>query len=210
MAQSISSILGMDIETLVRMDRRELAKNVSILASAANKRLRRIEKAGEKDAFAYSKIMERHGDFSVKGKDLNELRKEFVQVKGFLQNQTSTVGGWRKFLKETKKRIDPSGEWKGFESKESRTSYWRSYNRAIERHSSLRNDSLRVQKIIREIYQDFPLSSEDELERLIESRIGSEYEDIDEEIRAEDKGDDFYDVWSDLEDDEDEDDEEED
>ena len=207
--QRIEDILNMDVTKLVKMDRRELAKNVSILASAANKRLRRIEKAGETDAFAYAKIMEKHGDFSVKGKNLNELRKEFVQVKGFLQNKTSTVGGWRRFLKEAKKRIDPSGQWQGFENKESRTSYWRAYNRAIERHPSLRNDSLRVQKIIREIYQDFPLTKEEELDKFIEKKLEKEYVEIEEEINQEDQSDDFYDVWSDLEL-EDEEDEEED
>ena len=207
--QSISDILNTDIEKLVKMDRRELAKNVSILASAANKRLRRLEKAGETDAFAYSKIMERHGDFSVKGKDLNELRKEFIQVKGFLNNVTSTVKGWRTFLKETSKRIDPSGDWKGFANKETRKQYWRMYNKAMERHPSLRNNSLRVQLIVREIYQEFPLTSEDELDKIIEERLRKEYIDLDKQEKTqEEQSDDFYNVWRNVDYDDEEDEEE--
>ena len=83
-------------------DRNELAKITSQLASAANKRLRRLESADLANTPAYSYTRKSGGDFSVKGKDVAALQLEFQRARGFLspERKTSTVRGARKVQKE--------------------------------------------------------------------------------------------------------------
>ena len=78
-------------------ERGELAKIPSQLASAANKRLRRLESADLANTPAYSYTRRSGGDFSVAGKDLAALQLEFQRAKDFLspQRKTSTVRGAR-------------------------------------------------------------------------------------------------------------------
>lgn len=69
--------------------------------SMANKRLRRLEKSGLVDSPAYQSVI-RNGkpQFSVKGKDFNELQKEVARMDKFLNAQTSTVRGINANLKQ--------------------------------------------------------------------------------------------------------------
>lgn len=78
-----------------------LKKEVSKMASAANKRLKRLERNELTDLPAYKAWQENGAiKFSVKGKSHEELQKEFWRLKNFLDNKTSTVRGANKFLKE--------------------------------------------------------------------------------------------------------------
>lgn len=80
--------------------RRELALQVSKLASMANKRLVRLKASGLQDSPAYKKFVESGAQkFSVKGKDYNELQKELARVRQFVNSVTSTVRGATKVLK---------------------------------------------------------------------------------------------------------------
>lgn len=78
-----------------------LKKEVSRMASMANKRLRRLEKNELTSLPAYTS-WEKGGKikFSVKGKDYNQLQSEFWRLKRFLDDKTSTVRQANKFLKE--------------------------------------------------------------------------------------------------------------
>jgi len=76
-----------------------LKREVSRLASMANKRLARLEAHGFEDSPAYSKWVEQGGEkFSVKGKDYNELQKELARVRQFTQAKTSTIRGAQQVL----------------------------------------------------------------------------------------------------------------
>lgn len=78
-----------------------LKKEVSRLASMANKRLKRLEKNELTDLPAYKSWHDNgHIKFSVKGKDYNQLQSEFWRLKRFLDDKTSTVRQANKFLKE--------------------------------------------------------------------------------------------------------------
>lgn len=78
-----------------------LKKEVSRLASMANKRLVRLEKNELTDLPAYKSWHDNgHIKFSVKGKDYNQLQSEFWRLKRFLDDKTSTVRQANKFLKE--------------------------------------------------------------------------------------------------------------
>jgi hypothetical protein len=78
-----------------------LKKEVSRMASMANKRLKRLEK-NELTHLPSYKSWEEHGSikFSVKGKTHQQLQSEYWRLKNFLDAKTSTVRGANAFLKE--------------------------------------------------------------------------------------------------------------
>lgn len=81
-----------------------LKKEVSRMASMANKRLRRLEK-NELTHLPSYKSWEDNGKikFSVKGKSHQQLQSEYWRLKNFLDAKTSTVRGANSFLKEMAK-----------------------------------------------------------------------------------------------------------
>lgn len=117
---SVNDILSMDWTDVQKLNRRDLSQLTSRLASAGNKRLRRLEKAGLEDSPAYSAIQRSGGDFSVKNKTINDLRSEYNRVRTFLSptTKTSSVRGARQVEKEFKKRL-------GFKEGEDMTDYQR-------------------------------------------------------------------------------------
>lgn len=79
----------------------ELKKEVSRMASMANKRLRRLERNELTELPAYKSWVESGAiKFSVKGKDYNQLQSEFWRLKRFLDNKTSLVRQANKYLRE--------------------------------------------------------------------------------------------------------------
>lgn len=80
---------------------RELRREVSRLASMANKRLDRLERNAYQQLPAYQ-AWERNGAvrFSVRGKTNVEVQREYYRVKNFLDDVTSTVKGANNFLKQ--------------------------------------------------------------------------------------------------------------
>ena len=83
---------------------KEAKKEISKLASMANKRLTRLENANLKSSPAYKKWAE-NGEvrFGVKGKTHNELQRELSRLEKFLSAETSTVRGANATLKEMAK-----------------------------------------------------------------------------------------------------------
>lgn len=79
----------------------ELKKEVSRMASMANKRLNRLESNNLTLLPAYRE-WEQHGAirFSVRGKNYNQLQSEYWRLKHFLDDRTSTVRQANKFLRE--------------------------------------------------------------------------------------------------------------
>lgn len=103
----LPDILTMDWEDVRGLSRRELSKVVSQMASAANKRLRRFEAKNEvSPAYRYA---EKAGDFSVAGKNLNQLRSEYVRAKTFLQQETSSLRQWERVKRETVQTLNDMG-----------------------------------------------------------------------------------------------------
>lgn len=81
------------------MERAALAKEVSIVASAANKRIKRLQTAGY-DTPALRYTMAHGGKFSVKGKNKTQLLNELKRASGFMKAKTSTVRGAKKSIKK--------------------------------------------------------------------------------------------------------------
>lgn len=90
------------LETLGKEYQKQIAKHAQRLVDAANKRLRRMEQAKVFSPAYYAAM--REGYFSGKGfsSDYNRLMHEYGRVIGFLNNETSTLSGARKYEKKIK------------------------------------------------------------------------------------------------------------
>jgi len=78
-----------------------LKKEVSRMASMANKRLVRLERNELTNLPAYQSWVDGGSiKFSVKGKDYNQLQSEFWRLKRFLDDKTSLVRQANNYLKE--------------------------------------------------------------------------------------------------------------
>lgn len=91
--KSIKDIMSIDPKDILKMSRKELSTYTSRLASAANKRLKRMY-GKEKNKFEYK------DKFSVKDKNINQLRAEYARAKSYLQSNNSLSG-----MKKTKKKV---------------------------------------------------------------------------------------------------------
>ncbi|HFD3911269.1 TPA: hypothetical protein ACF3SN_006608 [Pseudomonas aeruginosa] len=97
----VDIVSGDDFKAGVRKAQAEFRKEVSRLASLANKRLQRLESAKLTDSPAYQKWVENGAvKFGVKGKTYNQLQSEMARLNRFINAQTSTVRGINSNLKE--------------------------------------------------------------------------------------------------------------
>ena len=106
---SIDKLTSIGATEIKGYDRDNLARIVTKLNSAANKRLARLEKEGYSTPAMRSAKVNRGERFSVKGKNLKQLRGEYIRVSNFLKAETSTVKGYKKFLKRMKKAFNEQG-----------------------------------------------------------------------------------------------------
>lgn len=126
--RSISDILNMEIEDFNKLGVSDLRKVVGRLVSAGNKRIRSFERSGESSP-AYRRVMNSGGVFSTRGKNLNELRSEFMRAKSFLEARTGTRKGWN----ETKRKTVQSLKEQGVEvDNEQFDDLWKAYEELAE------------------------------------------------------------------------------
>ena len=97
-ATTTSTYLNLDAADLRKMNRNDLAKVVSTISSAANKRIARMEKAGQPISDSVDK-------FSVAGKSKSELMKEFSRARNFMESKTKSLSGQAYLARETAKGI---------------------------------------------------------------------------------------------------------
>lgn len=171
---TIKQLINLDITDIQRMNRRELAGVVSTLASAANKRLRRLEVSDVGNMSpAYQQAQNRGKLFSVVGKNVNQLRNEYKAVTQFLKRKTSTVKGWKKVREEILSRIGGA-----FPSANTEKLFWEAY-RKIEsgEYGAVKSyGSTETQRLLRqEIVKDDWISIDDLIEKMIH-HLDAEYE----------------------------------
>ena len=132
----ITDIMDMDWNDLNKLTPQEMKQVTSRLVSAANKRIRRLEKAPRgTESFAYQVVEERGRKFSVKGKNTNQLRNEFKNVRAFLKYKTSTTKGWKQYREKMEQRVSgatdgESQQW----SERTWSKFWKVYRRIEEKH----------------------------------------------------------------------------
>lgn len=188
--------MDMDWNDLNKLSPQEMKKVTSRLASAANKRIRRLEKTPRgTESFAYQVVEERGRKFSVKGKNRNQLRNEFKNVRAFLKYKTSTIKGWNQYREKMEQRVSgatdgESQEW----SERIWSKFWKVYRRIEEIHSGSfqKGDSDRIQQMLHQIFvENDKRRGVDYFADIIER----EYEDLYEsEQEDENDIDDYFDV----------------
>lgn len=144
---STRNALNLSGRDLRKFDRAQLAKVVSTIASSANKRLSRMEKAGQPVTDTIEK-------FSVAGKSRNELLQEFRRVKEYMQAETLSLSGQKQVARKTAQGLAGalSGGTKGKKyndifnevkntigDKENKDTFWRAYERLKESNPIIAN-----------------------------------------------------------------------
>lgn len=126
-----------DMRRASSYDLNELNKLRRRLAKRANQRLRDIERAGYTEAYVYASTMsgyllpsERTRFFEgTRNLDLRSLKTELDELRWFLSAKTSTVGGIRKFERQTSEKFK---ELKSF--KKSPDLFWKYMSSAAVKH----------------------------------------------------------------------------
>lgn len=103
----IKDILSMGLNEFNKLKESQLRSLTNKLVSAANKRVRRFEAAGEKSP-ALSKV-EQEGRFSTRNKTFNELRQEFARTRRFLQSETGNLRGAKRVQNQVINNLNRSG-----------------------------------------------------------------------------------------------------
>lgn len=107
--KSVEDLIHLSATQIKGYDRQNLARIVTKLDSAANKRLVRLEKAGYNTPAMRAAKVDKGERFSVAGKNLKELRAAYIRVSNFLKSDTSTKKGYKSFLKKMKKSFADKG-----------------------------------------------------------------------------------------------------
>lgn len=133
----------------------EMKKEVSRRASAANKRIKRVEEAGIGSS-AITAVLNNGGKFSVAGKNtMNELYKEMQRVTNFLNMHNSTLGGARAEVKRISERI-------GFNpTKKQLQTIFKAYHKAVK-YSPAKVQAYGSDRLI-QLYGEFMEDMSDEL-----------------------------------------------
>ena len=103
-----------------------ISKAVSTIASAFNKRLRRIEAADqeyqgeESEPYYGSDSIAGVKKFGAKGKTTEELYAEYKRMKDFSRSEVSSISGMRRFASDVGIELDRIREYKRLESKNNR------------------------------------------------------------------------------------------
>ena len=126
--KSINDILNMDVNQFNSLKLSEMRKVVGRLVSAGNKRLRSFERAGESSP-ATRHVYNSGGVFSTRGKNINQLRAEYVRAKNFIESASGTRKGW----KTVKKKIISGLEKQGVHMTEKQfNDVWQAYEKLKE------------------------------------------------------------------------------
>lgn len=130
--KSIEELANLDLDVFLGMKRDEMARTVTRLSSAANKRLRGLEKL-DIESPALKSVQKSGGRFTTidkggKPKNLNQLRSEYMRVTKFLKMQTSSRRSFKRVSKEVRERLGFSKE----ASENLMKAFWSTYNKMPE------------------------------------------------------------------------------
>lgn len=126
-ATSYSKYIDDDFD-FQKLNKKELSKIVQQLSRTVNRRFVSLEKQGGISP-AYKSLQKSGGRITTKGKDINELRHEYVRAKNFLSLKTSSLKGFKQVNLELANRL---GFSKLSQSQIDRL--WEAYNKLDEVH----------------------------------------------------------------------------
>lgn len=155
----INKLTSIDINKLSDKELRDVANTYF---SAMNKRLKRIEQAGETGSPSYRNLAEKHkggARFSSKGKDREELKSELAVAKQFSHSKVSTVSQIKKLKKEYFKQL-------GIDVPQNDKEFWEAYRKFEQRNPNIIGskhfDSKTAQKYIANEYESNYTDFDDE------------------------------------------------
>ena len=186
----------MDWDRLNKLSESEMKQITSRLVSASNKRIRRLEQATMGTVSpAYSRIKNRGKMFSVRGKDVNQVRNEFKSAKQFLQMKTSTIKGWTSYRMMMNERVGYAtfGESQTW-SERTWKKYWKVFRQFEEMYGGTfkKGDSDRIQQMLTEIFAtNDKRKSVDTFADILDKKFQEMYESDDYD---EDDMDDYFDL----------------
>lgn len=188
----ISDIMNIDLNTFNSLSESELRAITSRLVSVSNKRIRRLK---EKDI--NSPALRGMGDvekFSTKlnknvseQQRVNQLRHTFAKARNFLTSETSTISGWNKLLKRTKKELAKglNIDEKTLDTKVDIGKLFDTLHRAQDKGkvSSVRHSvgSLQARSIITDLMIENPNLTEEQLYRRLNKAYKNWYEETEED-----------------------------
>ena len=185
---TVKNLLTLDYAEINNIDASQivqLRKAVKVLADAGNKRLKRFEEKGEESpAFQYVKGGKRSkGNFTTKGKDLNQLKAEFQRAKTFMTSKTGSLTGWKKVKEET---IDKLKAESNIElSPEQFDVFWRSYTELTRTDAGKKIAKQYKYQVLEEISEiQKPGMSVSDIVGNLQSKITELYESAKEEENA--------------------------
>ncbi len=149
-------------------DRRTAARAVRRLADTANKRIKQFQEAGIEPP-AYLNVMKSGGKFSTRGKDVNQLRSEFIRARNFLNMKTSTKRGYEKVKKDFFDRVNATAAQRISLSDEALNKFWRVYDKTESDISPFVKGSERGQKIVFDVFiKDTELTEKELIKKVLE------------------------------------------
>ena len=128
--KTVDQLIKMDVDVFEHLDEKPLRSVVQRLASATNKRIATLEKAGY-DTPALRQFREGGSSkASTKGKDLGELRAEYKRIKTFYQGETSTKKGWERVRERSISAAEQHGVAMSVSDFDR---FWKAYNKIKEK-----------------------------------------------------------------------------
>lgn len=116
-------LVNISVDEFNRMNKSELKAATQILASAGNKRIKRMQEAGKVSSSA--EYVLKKGKFSTAGKTFQQLKNEFMRAKQFMESKTGSLAAMTKLEKKSISALSEAGV-SGVTS-ENYGQFWRAY-----------------------------------------------------------------------------------
>lgn len=168
-----SEAMNISFKEFNSLNKRDLSRLVSTLSATANKRLKRLSEK-EVNTPAYKYAISSGGKFISKGKNLNELRAEYIRVRDFLNMKTSSLKGYRNVKIDLANRLGIDKKKILNLSENYWSDFWDLYNKSDELTPFILG-SVDRQKYVFDIFIENKGLDSDELEKVLQERFNEFY-----------------------------------
>lgn len=186
---TLEQVMNLTWDQINSMNVKDLKAVTKIVGDVANKRIKRLEKSDYIATNALNAVRDGGGGFSIKGKNINQLRGELNRARQFINAKTSTVSGAKKVYQAREKALygTPSKtREQAIQRAKQSSKVEEVYGKFLQLNPTSKNTlgSDTVRAAVAEIVEDNPDMSVDELlemtsdryMELYEETVGDEYE----------------------------------
>lgn len=187
--------LNLDLDTLNKLNQKELKEVTSRLVSVANKRIKRARAYATKNNSSLSPAMRSLPNedfkFSIKGKNYNEVKHVYSQVRNFLNAKTSTHKGWKEYKEEVQQNLKSKF---GNMTEEQSNKFWGGYHKFEERNAGILKSNKDTSDQMMEYLADLVRNNDDLNSDDLQEALDDYLDELYEEEEAEDESG-FSDLW---------------